>query len=71
MSPELENNRKEAYLEQIDQLSVCRTHLVWVHDLVPSPQLKQLPEEGLVAFEVPILEQLLTLLVVCSENETG
>lgn len=58
-------------MKQVDQFSICRTHLVWVHDLIPPPQLEQLLEEQLVPFEVPILEQLLALLIVRSENETG
>ena len=68
---ELEKNHEEAYLEKVDQLSVCRAHLVWIHDLVPPPQLEQLLEEQLVPFEVPILEQVLALLIVRSKNETG
>lgn len=68
-SLKLQENREWAYLEQVDQLPVCRTHFVWVHDLVPSPQLEQLLEECLIPFEVPILEQLLTLLIVGSEDE--
>ena len=64
-------SQKETDLEQVYQLSVCRTHLVWVHDLIPPSELEQSLEEHLVPLEVPILEQLLTLFVVGSEKETG
>ena len=50
--------------EHVEQLAVCRTHAVGVHDLVPPPDLKHVLEELFVLLEVAILHQLLPLPVV-------
>lgn len=62
--------------EQVDKLAVRRAHAVRVHDLVPSADLEDAAEEGLIRCEVAIPQQLLPAPVVLrcnfkSEPELG
>lgn len=60
-----------AHLEEVDELAVCRAHLVGVHDLVTTTELEYLLVELGIRCEVSVLEQLLALLIVGTKDETG
>jgi hypothetical protein len=62
---------RRTHLQQIDEFSISRAHLVRVHDFVPAAQLEHILIKLRIRGEIAIREELLALLVIGGKHKSG